>query len=184
MKYEVFLEELEFIKSDEIKSDVKTLLNLLPDYFYEIPAASTGKYHPSFAQGNGGLVRHTKAATRIAFDILDNPLFKDFYTDIEKDIVLGSLILHDGLKCGLQKEQYTRYDHPILMGDFILEHSKDLKMDKSNIEIMSNCIKSHMGPWNKNDYSKVILPLPVTKVERLVHLCDYLSSKKTMDFNF
>jgi len=183
-KHEVFNNELNFIKNSVIKEDIKTLLDLLPDYFYEVPASSGGKYHPKLAEGNGGLVRHTKAAARIANDILSNPLFASKYTSEEIDIVIGALIVHDGLKCGLVKEQYTRFDHPILMGDFIVNNKGKLKMSDSAMTMLVSCIKSHMGVWNTNDYSKVVLPIPATNIERLVHLCDYLSSRKTMDFEF
>ena len=68
--------------------------------------------------------------------------------------------------------------------DFILQNADKLKMNKSDIEVIVACIKSHMGPWNTNDYSNVILPVPKSKMERFVHMCDYLASRKTMDFEF
>ena len=49
-----------------------TLIELLPNYFFEVPASSTGKYHPEFALGDGGLIRHTKVAVRIAYELLNN----------------------------------------------------------------------------------------------------------------
>ena len=73
---------------------------MLPDYFYEIPASSTGKYHPDFSLGEGGLVRHVKVAVRLAKELLDNPCIGDKYTNNEKDIMIFTLILHDGLKSG------------------------------------------------------------------------------------
>ena len=46
--YEVFNKELGYIKDERIRNSLKTMLNLLPEYFYQIPASSTGKYHPEF----------------------------------------------------------------------------------------------------------------------------------------
>ena len=40
--------EINYVKDAERRKDLKTLIGLLPDYFFEIPASSTGKYHPSF----------------------------------------------------------------------------------------------------------------------------------------
>ena len=57
-----FEKELNYIKNDRIKRSLITMINILPDYFYEVPASSTGKYHPSFALNKGGLLRHTKVA--------------------------------------------------------------------------------------------------------------------------
>ena len=183
-KSEVFNEELLFIKDEIIRNDIRIILNLLPDYFYEVPASSGGKYHPKLAEGEGGLVRHTRAATRIANDMLTNPIIMKQYTSEERDIVISALIIHDGLKSGLVKEKYTRFDHPILMGNYLIENKDKLKMNKDVLDKIVSCIKSHMGPWNTNDYSNIVLPVPVTKIEKLVHLCDYLSSRKTMDFEF
>ena len=39
--------------------------------------------------------------------------------------------------------------------------------------------------WNKDNYTnKEILPKPVTKLQRFVHMCDYLASRKFLDVQF
>ena len=63
----MFTEELNYINDMRIREGAKILLDGLPEYFYTIPASSTGKYHPDFASGEGGLVRHTKVAVRIDY---------------------------------------------------------------------------------------------------------------------
>ena len=60
-------------KNDDIKKSVAILIEMLPDYFFHEAASSTGKYHPKYALGDGGLLRHTKAAVRIAYELLNNP---------------------------------------------------------------------------------------------------------------
>ena len=65
-KIDVFKNELNYIKDVRVKKSCSELINLLPDYFFEVGASSSGKYHPNYALGKGGLVRHTKAAVRIA----------------------------------------------------------------------------------------------------------------------
>ena len=65
-KTKVFEKELSYINNPRYKEGAQKLISLLPDYFFEVPASSTGKYHPSFALGSGGLVRHTKVAVRFA----------------------------------------------------------------------------------------------------------------------
>ena len=79
--YKEFSKELNFIKNDRIRKSLETMLKKLPDYFYEVPASSTGKYHPSFALGNKGLLRHTKVAVRIAHELLNNPSLNNFCTN-------------------------------------------------------------------------------------------------------
>ena len=109
---EPFKTELSYIKNDNNKENGNILINMLPDYFYEVPASSTGKYHPEFSLGTGGLVRHVKFAVRLAKDLLDNQCIGDKYTDNEKDIMIFTLILHDGLKSGLVYNRYTKAEHP------------------------------------------------------------------------
>jgi hypothetical protein len=41
-----------------------------------------------------------------------------------------------------------------------------------------------MGQWNTDKRSSVVLPKPKTVIEKLVHLADYLASRKSLEFNF
>lgn len=179
MKYKVFEKELMLIKDERLKNNAIIILNNLPDYFYKIQAASTGKYHPNYALGDGGLVRHTKAAVSFA-----NNLFGIYKLDDKtKDLVIISLLIHDGLKKGFSEEKYTRFDHPLLIGELLLK-LKDLTLTSDEIKEITDNVSSHMGRWNTSDYSDVVLPLPLTLTQKLVHMCDYLASRKQIHFEF
>ena len=119
-KKDYFKKELSYIKNKNIKDSCETMIGLLPDYFFQIPASSTGKYHPKFTLGDGGLVRHVKVAVLIAKDLLSDPSIGDKYSDDEKDLMLMALILHDGLKSGLNHDKYTKFDHPLLISKYIV----------------------------------------------------------------
>lgn len=183
-KIECLKKELNYIKNEKYRKNAEILINLLPDYFFEVPASSTGKYHPNFALGQGGLVRHTKVAVRIAYDLLNNPTIGDIFKDEEKDLMLTGLILHDGLKSGLQKSQYTLFDHPLLISNYIKENKDKLTLTDNEVLFLTNVIESHMGPWNTNNYSDVVLPTPKNKYQKFVHMCDYLASRKFLDVKF
>ena len=71
-KINIFIKEIGYIKKERYRDNIKKLISYLPDYFFEIPASSTGKYHPHYALGEGGLVRHTKVAVRIAYELLND----------------------------------------------------------------------------------------------------------------
>lgn len=184
MKSDVFNTELSYIKDERIKNSTRKILNLLPDYFYEIPASSTGKYHPSFSLGDGGLVRHVKVAVRIGKELLDDPLIGNKYTENEKDVMIMALILHDGLKSGLTHNKYTQVNHPTLIKNFVLEHKNDIELTSQELDLFCCVVESHMGIWNKDYEGNEILPVPKTKYENFVHMCDYLSSKKFLDVHF
>ena len=182
-KKEVFRKELNYIKNDEIKYSAEYMISILPDYFFEIPASSTGKYHPSFAGSQNGLVKHTKVAVRIAYELLSNPSLNKF-TSEEKDLIIMSLILHDGLKSGLEHSKYTKVEHPLLIANYIKENKDNLKLTSEQLDKVCNMISSHMGPWNTDFNGIEVLPVPKTALERFVHMCDYLSSKKFLDVEF
>jgi len=56
---EIFEKELSQMTDSKAKEFTKQCLEKLPEYFFEVPASTTGKYHPEFSLGEGGLVRHT-----------------------------------------------------------------------------------------------------------------------------
>ena len=183
-KVDVFNKEYNYIKDHKLVKDVKYLVSMLPDYFFEVPASSTGKYHPKYALGDGGLVRHTKSAVRMAYELLSNPIIGGKYTLHEKDLMIIALILHDGLKSGKEKSQYTKVEHPLLATEFIKDHMDHLEMDDEDIEFICEVISSHMGAWNKDFDGNEVLPIPKTKYQSFVHMCDYLASRKFINVEF
>lgn len=180
----LFQEELEYIKNPKFKENAEKLLKLLPEYFFHIPASSTGKYHPAFSLGEGGLVRHTKAAVRLAHDLLENASIGYVFNAEEKDMILIALLVHDGTKNGIMKEKYTIFDHPLVVSKFILDHKTELAFTDSELELITSMIESHMGEWNTSLYSSVVLPKPKNKYQKFVHMCDYLASRKYLDIKF
>ena len=179
-KVNYFDKEYTYIKDDQVREDLKQLVGKLPDYFFEIPAASTGKYHPAFASTNHGLVKHTKVAVRIAYELLNNPALNNF-TSREKDLIIMALVMHDSIKSGIEKEKYTRFDHPLLACEFIKENST---LPSEDIELLTHMISSHMGIWNTDYNGNEVLPKPKDKYQRFVHMCDYLASKKFLNVDF
>lgn len=180
----VFEKEYKYIKNKKYRDNLEIMVNLLPDYFFKIAASSTGKYHPSFSLGDGGLVRHTKVAAKIAYDLISDESITNVFTQDEKDMMIFALILHDGLKHGLEKQEYTVFEHPILMANFIKDNRSKLTLSDKEIDFISSIIATHMGPWNTNSYSNIILPKPKNKYQKFVHMCDYLASRKYLDVKF
>ena len=170
--------ELGYLKIAKVKNACLEVIKLLPDYFFVVPASSTGKYHPDYALGDGGLLRHSKAAIRIGYELLSDPAIGDKYTELEKDLMLMALLIHDGLKSGLEKEKYTRFDHPLLMADFLMDNEEVLGLEVEEIEFLGDDIKTHMGPWTKDYSGNDVLEKPKTKYQNFVHMCDFLASRK------
>lgn len=175
---EYFKIEIQYIKNERIKNSLVYMIEKLPDYFFLIPASSTGKYHPSYATGEGGLLRHTKAAVRIGYELLEDPVIGDKYTSDEKDLMLMGLLLHDGLKLGKVENKYTQFDHPILMKNFIEEEKENLELTDEERKLLCDVIKTHMGPWTVDYQGREVLEKPKTKYQNFVHMCDFLASRK------
>ena len=199
LKEKIFADELQLIENKKIQGFATYIVNHLPDYFFEVPASSTGKYHSDTCLGSGGLVRHTKAAVMFANSLMNdtenNSGLKSFdFSPIERSKIITALIAHDGWKHGLEssKSKFTTFDHPLVAARKVIELSKDYAEQSEcysldMIEIgtsIASLIGSHMGRWNTNSRSKEVLPEPDTDAENFVHLCDYLASRSFLDFRF
>lgn len=183
-KIESFRKEINYIKDEKIRKSLEVMINKLPDYFFEVAASSTGKYHPEYALGTGGLLRHTKAAACIANLLLQDPAIADKYTTQEQDLMIMGIILHDGLKHGRKMEKYVKFEHPLLMAEYIEENKAELFLTDEEIELVKTVIASHMGPWTTDYNGNDVLPKPKSKWQNFVHMCDYLASRKQILFKF
>lgn len=173
-KLSLFSEELELLKFSENRKLAEELIKGLPDYFFTIPASSSGKYHPSYALGEGGLVRHTKAAIKIAIELLNLEQYEELKQ--YKDEIVIALLLHDGFKQGNKKEGYTVNEHPFLAANYV--RNANYK-NKVKLGLIGSLIETHMGQWDSGVNLK-----PVTNLQNFVHLCDYLASRKFLEVTF
>ena len=95
-----------------------------------------------------------------------------------------ALLIHDGLKSGIVKETYTKFDHPILIANLVIDNKEHLNLTDEEIDKLTSMLKCHMGGWNTNNYSDVVLPKPKNKLENFVHMCDFLASRKVINVKF
>ena len=185
MKSDVFNTELNYIKDIKIRESTKFLLEKLPDYFYTMPASMSGLHHPEFSFGKGGLVRHTKAAVRIAIELFRDNVFNTFeFNEHSQDLILMALLLHDGFKQGKVESGHTAFDHPLIAAEFVFQNITKLSMNQLDTLQVRRLIVSHMGPWNIDENGNKVLPLPIRYDEKFVHLCDYLASRDFLNIKF
>ena len=119
------------------KAVVKYFVTIVPKYFWHVQASSTGKYHPDYALGEEGLLRHTCAAVRIAIDIMNREMYNLIFDEIDKDNIIVALMLHDTFKHGEEKDgkynPYSIHEHPLLSADKVREHlDVEYKYDIAN----------------------------------------------------
>ena len=179
MRADCFTSELMLIRDASLRVFINEYMeNFVPDYFYIVPASSTGKYHPQYALGAGGLVRHTKACVAIAEELLSIEQNKH----LDHDKIISALIIHDTFKSGLSEGGHTKFEHPLFSANAINLFAKEYHPDMMDIaNDISKLVISHMGEWNTSKYSKTILPKPQTEEQKFVHMCDYLASRKNIE---
>lgn len=171
----LFEKEIELIQSEDYRAFVRYVLeDCVPDYFWEIGASSTGKYHPKFSQGLGGLVRHTKAVVLFVEEQMRLNTYS-FMLDEYKDYCYIAAILHDVAKYGKKEYDKTEYrNHARNAMELVAEAWGD--WFKEDIPfLLANAIKSHMGQWSEKE------DRPFTNVDRCVHMADYMASRNFID---
>ena len=178
---------LSTIKNNDIREFAEVLLDNIPDYIWHVGASSTGKYHPAYSLGEGGLMRHQIAATRFLNFFFELEQYNTKFTDREMDLMRVSILTHDGRKSGEQddynRSKFTKFDHPIQMANVVRSYDgKYLNHDE--IEFVANCISSHMGQWSTDRKSNVELPKPTNIYQEFIHLADYLASRKDLTMAF
>ena len=172
-----FERELNLINDSTLRTLVADYLeHATPNYFWVDGASSSGKYHPQFAQGVGGLVRHTKAVVMFAEELLRMSSYA-YMEETYKDFVIAACILHDTIKYGTEEE--------INKGEY-RNHARNAAaaFEKFCVEgygitphyLLLNAIRSHMGQWSTEKEDK-----PFTSVDCCVHMADYMASRSFID---
>lgn len=174
-KSKYFEREINLIQDEDYRMFVKYYLdNYVPDYFWEIGASSSGKYHPQFSQGEGGLVRHTKAVVMFAEELLRMSSYM-YMSDEHKDYVIMACIVHDTCKYGSEdfdKEEYK--DHAVNASVNVNGAWFDYFGENAS-EFFLSAIRCHMGQWSERENR------PFTNIDRCVHMADYMASRSFID---
>lgn len=178
---------LNTIVNDDIREFAKVLVDGLPQYVWEVGASSTGKYHPQYSLGEGGLMRHQIAVVRFLNFFFDLEQYSSKFTSRKMDLMRVAGLVHDGRKSGEQSDyehsKFTRFEHPILMANVVRSYDGQY-LEHHEIECIASCIESHMGQWNTDKKSNVVLDKPENIHQQLVHLADYLASRKDLTMAF
>lgn len=118
-----------------IREFVKMTLDNVDPIHRIKPASSTGKYHPKYASGEGGLIRHIKVVVQNVIELIRaTPAVES-----EKDELIAAAILHDMWKYPEGRDhEFTAFDHPALGGQWCKDHGFDT---------IGRLIAAHQGIW-------------------------------------
>lgn len=172
-RIELFKRELSYILDDDLREFAKQLLKEADDYFFTVPASSSGKYHPDFARGEGGLVRHTKAVAYFVNELIRPEMEFGTVNRRDADILIVAAIAHDIKKQGDGVEGHTVREHPQLASDFVKKIYDEYEwktITTGDIHNMRCVIESHMGPWQE--------PKPSSRKQLILFYADFIASRK------
>lgn len=181
-KSQFFDHEIEFIQSEDLRSFVRFYFDCrVPAYFWTSGASSSGKFHPAMSQGEGGLVRHTKAVAWFCEELLRMSQWA-YLTDERKDYARIACLLHDTAKYGIRefdKEKYSQ--HGRLAAERVADAWNDFFDAWGNCcnycpYELTHALISHMGQWTTDKEDR-----PFTPIDRLVHMADYVASRAFID---
>ena len=105
MGKEIFNEIIDTIENEDLKEFmVSKCMPTSPDWFWEAPAASSGRFHPKTSLGEGGLARHTVAMCRILNYMFEIESIYNNYKSRERDLMRIAGLMHDSRKSGSQDD--------------------------------------------------------------------------------
>lgn len=151
---------------------IETLQQVNPTHAVK-PASSTGKYHPEYASGEGGLIRHIKVVVRNVIELIRaTPA-----VEREKDELIAAAILHDMWKYPTGRDnEYTAFDHPALGAQYCRERGQ---------ETIGRLIGAHQGIWTTSRQMPGFENAKPEKFdEYILHYADYLASREYLNCDF
>ena len=177
-KIKSFEKELSYIKDDNLREFVENILDGTGDWFYHDPASTSGKYHPKFALGDGGLLRHTRAVVYWVQELSRTELFS--VNERQVELLTAAAILHD-----IRKHTATgNYiaNHARASSNMIVEtqHKHTDLLSEEDAKYIAEAVSTHMGVWGVKDGERK----PMSDSEKLLHLADYCASRKEIDMDF
>ena len=178
MQYSQFFErEILNIESEDLRDFVRFFFNeKVGAWFWESGASSSGKYHPKFAQGEGGLVRHTRAVEMVCEELMRMSSYAYMKAEY-KDYARVACLLHDTRKYGSgdAEDKNCYAQHGKLAADDVAAAWQEFFGSPCSA-FLYHAILSHMGQWVEDREDR-----PFTNIDRLVHLADYIASRSFFD---
>lgn len=172
----LFEKELNMIVNEDLRMAVKSYLEeATPDYFWTDGASASGKFHPKFSQGIGGLVRHTKAVVMFAEELLRMSSYA-YMKEEYKDFVIAACLVHDTKKYGLNEFDKKEYKNHAKNASIAFAEWCKAEFGFEPHFLLLNAIESHMGQWSTEKEDR-----PFTSVDRCVHMADYMASRNFID---
>lgn len=171
-KLACFTNELASITDVKLREFVETILNETGDWFYHDAASTSGRYHPKFALGDGGLVRHTRAVVYWVKELSRSEMFN--VNTHQTDLLIAAAIMHDIRKHTATGGYIAK--HARAAYDLVVETQTKLPdlVSADDVKYIADAISTHMGIWGVRDGERK----PTSDSEKLLHIADLMASRK------
>lgn len=153
------LPALDLIADEDLQQQTAKLTAEAPDYFWTVPASTSGYHHPE-SQGEHGLWVHTLMVCTAVERLVDS--YEERF-GVDPDHARVAAILHDQRKNGNpdHPSESSISDHDLYMADVVRGHDFP--------DSVAHAVAEHMGPWYDG-------PEPSSPLSELVHNADMIAS--------
>lgn len=181
-KIAVFAPYLEKFETEEMRLYCEDMIEQIPDYIFEIPSSTSGKFHNQTQCLSHGQIYHIVMFAEVMnyrLGLKYNQL--KFNSPELRDAMRCTPFFHDAIKCGLKGSAFSVHNHPMLAGQWVRETKVDHDISDELKEIIARMCERHSGEWTTSKKMKLVLPEPENDMEMFIHECDYLSSRNNID---
>lgn len=177
MVLEDFFGIVDSIETMSIRTFVYEGFNMISEDFWMVPTSSSGKYHPPESNITPmGLMVHNIKACTIAKGLFS---FFGITEQIEKDIIIGAMLLHDSYKGGWTDHWNGMVDeHGYIAASYLA--GLELEPEYIKRKLLS-AIRTHMSRWGR-PFSVVTEFLFPDKINLIVALSDMIASLPKVSF--
>lgn len=183
-KIAVFQPLLDKFEVEEMKSYCKDMIKQIPEYIFIMPSSTSGKYHNATQCLPHGQIYHIIMFAEILNYLLALKCNQDkFRSPEQRDAMRCVPIFHDAVKCGFDGGQYTLHEHPMIAGEWVRNTQVEHDISDKAKEAIARMCERHSGEWTTSKKSKTVLPEPENEMERIIHMCDILSSRNNIDMS-
>lgn len=153
------LPALERIEDDSIRKWTRQFSANAPDYFWEVPASTSGYHHP-ICRKERGLWVHTLMVFTAVERLVDS---YEARFGVDPDHARAAALLHDQRKNGTPEDPSSSAvsDHDLRMAAYIRSWGGP--------EPVAEAVESHMGAWYDG-------PEPDSPLGELIHNADMMAS--------
>lgn len=171
-------------ETEQFKQYFSDMWDQIPEYIFEMPASTSGKYHNKTQCQKYGLLFHMFMFASIVEHRLRLDWNREFIgpTAIERDMIRCIPFFHDALRCGWNGGEHTMIEHPLLAAGWVRNSKVEHDIPQDYKDDMAEMCERHSGQWNTNKQGVAIMAKPELDREIFIHECDILSSRADIDW--